>query len=417
MQSTAVAATRSSVMMHLLAGTAMLALAPLTAGAQELDLSGYLENTSQLDYTGSVGAEFLNASKLRVDLQAFAGSGFSLVGNVNAIWSLGAVERHLSPYLPPSVRAAMEAAGVPDTFSIDRTRVFVDNVYLAWAQGPVRVRIGKQQLSWGPGYSFNPTDLFHRKNLVDPTYEKEGVTAVRADYQWGVGGQLSLIVKPRESLTEHLAFVGTSPTPASVAGVALRAGTHVGAIGADIALTLHQVTDSTALAPLTLDPIGQRRRAFGLEMSGTLLGLGVWLEGNMNFMEQENDFARVLAGADYTLADGTYLTAEVLYNGRPHPHRPYPLHDWFANLQFGEPVGPGWILVGVQRDVSALVRGGGYVFATPGGSVLLNPRLDISLLQDLDAVVFGGITLGSEEGPFPPGLASLVVRGTYYFRL
>jgi len=39
---------------------------------------------------------------------------------------------------------------------------------------------------------------------VDPTYEKEGVTAIRADLQWGFGNQISLIAKPRDSAFRDL---------------------------------------------------------------------------------------------------------------------------------------------------------------------------------------------------------------------
>jgi len=117
------------------------------ASTQQLDLSGYLENTAQLDYADTVGAEILNAGKLRVDLQAYFVGGFALIGNLNAIGSVGATERHYAPYLPPSVNAALTAAGIVDTFSIERLRVFVDNLYLSWAGGPLRLRVGRQQLS------------------------------------------------------------------------------------------------------------------------------------------------------------------------------------------------------------------------------------------------------------------------------
>jgi hypothetical protein len=293
------------------------------------------------------------------------------------------------------------AAGIPAVYEIERTRTYLDNAFISWDIGSARIRAGKQQLSWGPAYSFNPTDLFHRKNILDPTYEKEGVTALRFDYTWGVGGRLATIVAPQDGL--------------DATGYALRLGTHISSIGYDVAVTLHQVSDSTGLNAVTLFPVTQRRRAAGLEFSGELLGLGVWMEGNYNSMELEQNFTRVAAGIDYTLEGGTYLMAEALYNGRAESGSPYPTHDWLANLLYGEPIGRWWILGGLRKDLSELAQGSMYVFTSPDGSAMLNPRFDVSIAQNADLVVFGGITVGKKDGVFPAGLYSMLARATVYF--
>ncbi len=385
-------------------GTVLLVAAPLlvaSVSAQEIELSGYYENTFQVDYTSETKGQFLDASKVRFEWGGMLLPDLEFAGNVNLILSVGETERRLSPYLPDAVGQQLEALGMPDTFSLDEARLFLDNAYLTWDNGDVRLRAGKQQLSWGSGYSFNPTDLFHRKNLLDPTYEKEGVVAFRTDYRWGTGGELSLIGATDERFDHP--------------GYALRLGTHVSAVRYDLAVTLHDVSDSTGMDPLTFMPYTQRRRAGGLEISGELLGLGVWLEGNYNWVGREDDFARLVAGFDYTLDDGTYLMAEALYNGRSESDTPYPAHDWLANVYHGEPVGPGWMLLGARRDLSALVQGGFYTFVAPDGSVVLNPRIDASLFQNIDLVFFGGVSLGNNDGAFTSGLYSVIVRGTGYF--
>ena len=56
-----------------------------------------------------------------------------------------------------------------------------------------------------------------------------------------------------------------------------------------------------------------------------------------------------------------------------------------------------------------------YFFATPDGSFVLNPRLDVSIAQNADLVIFGGYTMGKDEGAFPPGYLSLVARATVWF--
>ena len=369
--------------------------------AQEVDISGYVEHTLQIDYNSTVKEQILDATKLRIDFANSAVDGLELRANVNLIANHGTVDYDISGFLPDVVVADLAANGIPATYTLERDRIYLDNAFLTWRRGHVRIRAGKQQLSWGPAYSFNPTDLFHRKNILDPTYEKEGVTALRFDYTWGVGGRLALIAAPRRTL--------------EATGYALRLGTHIEGLGYDVALTLHQVNDSTALDATTLAPLTQRRRAAGIEFSGELLGLGAWMEGNYNSMELEDNFARFVFGFDYTLTDGTYFLVEGLYNGRAESGSPYPTHDWLANLLYGEPVGCWWFVGGTRRDLTDLIQSSFYLFASPDGTAMLNPRLDVSIAQNADLVVFGGVTLGGNEGSFPGGTYSLITRATVFF--
>jgi len=385
------------------AAAALLALLffALPARAQDLQISGYYEHTLSVDYTDKVGEKIIDASKLRLDFGSGSGSAISFKGNINFIIYHSDIHRDITPYLPESAAAQLSAEDIPAVYSLDRQRIYLDNAYLTWNRGTTRLRAGKQQLAWGPAYSFNPTDLFHRKNILDPTYEKEGVTALRFDYMWGLGGQLSLIAAPGEDLSDT--------------GYALRLGTHVSSIGYDVAVTAHSVTDSTAFDASTYEPLRQQRNALGLEFSGSLFGLGVWLEGNYNEMKMEDNFSRVVLGLDYTLMNGLYIIGEALYNGRAEEKGPYPLHDWLANLAYGEPVVRWWFLAGASKDITDLTSGSLFVFGSPDGSMVLNPRLSASIAQNADLVVFGGFTFGEDEGAFPPGLFSLFARATVYF--
>jgi hypothetical protein len=393
---------RHAAVISLLILTACLTLlSPVRLSAQGVSITGYYENTLQVDYTRDTKEQLLDASKLRLDLTSNAGNGLTFTGNVNWIVYHGEIVRDLAPYLPERVGSVLSAAGVPAVYALDRERIFLDNAFLSWDRGAVRFRAGKQQLSWGPAYSFNPTDLFHRKTLLDPTYEKEGVTALRFDVRWGFGSQVSLIAAPGDDLSES--------------GYALRFSTHIDAIGYDAAVTLHAVTDSTSLDPTTFLTRAQRREAIGLELTGSMLGLGVWVEGNYNQMETEENFLRAVGGLDYTLPGGLYLLYERLYNERAAADTPYPVGDWLANLSYGEPVGQGWHLLGLRKDLTDLSAGSLYVFVANDGSFVLNPRLDLSVAQDADLIVFGGFTFGEEEGAFPPGLSTMVARLTIYF--
>lgn len=378
--------------------TAIATIFCLSLASAAPRLGGYYEHTFQVDYTEDTSETLLDASKLRLDFSSGGDEGeLEFRGNVNFIHFHSAIDRDIRPYLPESIASQLPLT----TFTLQQNRIYLDNAFLSWTGEHLRFRAGKQQLSWGSGYSINPTDLFHKKDPIDPTYEKEGVAALRLDYRWGIGSDISLIMAPDQTLESS--------------GYAVRAGTHIPAIGYDVALTLHHVTDSTSVHPQTFRPRTQERNAAGFEFSGDLFGLGFRAEGNYNWMENKDDFLRLVSGLDYTFENGLYVMGEVLVNTRAESESPYPMHDWAANLFYGEPVGSGWVLVGVQKDITMLTSGACYVFAEPGGSFMVNPRLTVSVAQNADATIFAAITGGDKEGAFPPGLVSGFARISVFF--
>ena len=194
-----------------------------------LDISGYYENTLVPEYSDDLNEHILDISKLRLDFSSGSGSNeLQFKANINLIELHAGAKYDLTPYLPASVADTLAAWDIPAEMTLSQSRIFLDNAYLSWKIGSVSLRLGRQQLSWGPAYSFNPTDLFHKKELLDPTYEKEGVTALRLDYRWGIGGQLAGIIVPGAKLDRS--------------GYAVRLATHIHSIGYDLALTAHQVT-------------------------------------------------------------------------------------------------------------------------------------------------------------------------------
>jgi len=370
--------------------------------ALSLDLTGYYENTLAPEYSDRAEDRLLDASKLRLDFSSgSADSGIEFKGNVNFIAYHTDVEIDVSPYLPEAIADSLQARNISAQIRLERSRIFLDNAYLSWRFWGLRLRAGRQQLTWGPAYSFNPTDLFHRKQMLDPAHEKEGVTALRIDYRWGVGGQLAAIMIPGGMLAES--------------GYALRLAEHIPSIGYDVALTLHQVEDSTSLDPESLKPCHQRRRAVGLDFSGGLFGLGFWFEGNYNMMETEDDFVRFVTGLDYTLENGLYMIFEGLYNGRAETGSPYPVRDWLENIYFSEPVSRYRFMAGLRKDLTELTSGSLYYFGGTDGSFVLNPRLDASIAQNADLTLFGAATFGNKDGQFPPGNCALTARVTVFF--
>ncbi len=387
--------------------------------AADLELSGYYEHTLQVDVSDVSDEQIIDASKLRVDF--FSGGGKSELefrANVNFIVYHSDILYDVSPYLPENIVQQLTDWDRTDVLQAEfpRERIYLDNAFLTWRkdfgkghrQKTLRLRAGRQQLSWGKGYSYNPTDLFHVKNPIDPTYEKEGVTALRLDLRWGVGGEFSLVTAPDDKFKD--------------AGYAARFGTHITQIGYDVYLTAHQIIDSTSFSvtPPT-DSVDaeivtryQRRRAIGGEFSGGLLGLGVWFEGNYNEMAAADDFYRAIGGLDYTFRSGLYWMIEGFYNTRGTNTSPYDIADWLAGFK-GEPIGKGWLMLGLRKELTGLLAGNLYVFGGSDKGFMLNPRLEYSLAQNADLTIFGAFLVGEKDSAFPSGLYSGFARATVYF--
>lgn len=373
-----------------------------SAALAQLDVSGYYEHSLQVDAVEDREATLLHGSKLRLDLAAGLEQGeLAFRGNLNAIRLHPPVEVDLSPYLPKAVVDQLSLLGIDPRVPVDPSRIELDNAWLTWSPTSLlRIRAGRQQLSWGPGYATNPTDLFHSKTLLDPTYEKPGVGALRADLRWGMANQVTAVWAPGESF--------------GASGYALRTATHLSAVGYDVAITAHAIEDTTSLDLPRFRSLAQRRYALGGDFAGSLLGVGVWFEGNMNWMEEEDDFIRALAGIDYTLPEGWYVQVEGFYNGRGEV-APFSAASLLESLLFGEPPGRGWVMAGTRKEFGLLTSAMLYAFAAPDGSVMVNPRVRISIAQNADLLVFGGLGLGDPDGVFPANRVTGFMRAYVYF--
>ena len=74
--------------------------------------------------------------------------------------------------------------------------MYLDNIYLRTSFQRFDFTIGKQPISLGTGYAWNPLDIFNRKDLIDPTYEQAGINALRMEIPVMDGGTLDIIIEP-----------------------------------------------------------------------------------------------------------------------------------------------------------------------------------------------------------------------------
>ncbi|MBW1881159.1 MAG: hypothetical protein JRJ84_22625, partial [Deltaproteobacteria bacterium] len=258
-----------------------------TQADSHLRWKGYVENQMGVMVlphrpAGDVWTDlpFFDTNKVRLDLRAKPLPGFT--ANVNAIARLyhGTTTFHLNQMLPEKFHEdlALIATVAPEyttyTFENDFT---LNDVYLTAQEGRFRLRVGKQPIRFGSGYVWNPTDPFTVIDMLDPTYEKVGVNAVRAQVYLPSEGLLEAYVLPGENLAE----VTLEDT-----GVALRGRVAVGQWV--FAATYAGFQDTAGIDQMTMSMVETRRHLAGAEVTGELAGVGLWAEGAYNRMTTPN---------------------------------------------------------------------------------------------------------------------------------
>ena len=165
---------------------AILWLALVNSGlTQELEVFGYFEPQLMLARINNETYQ-LSSNKLRVDLQWKASENVAFGANFDYITYHGKTEWDILDYLPENIQDEVPSTSLfgydfnPYVIAFSE-RSFLDNAYVKLMFDHADVTVGKQQLSFGTGYVWNPTDVFNQKDITDPTYEQPGHNAVRLD--------------------------------------------------------------------------------------------------------------------------------------------------------------------------------------------------------------------------------------------
>ena len=368
------------------------------APAVQTRVTGYLEH--QFSASRSRGRwTQLDHDRLRADLVARAGRGVRL--EAAAVWQLyrGDTRVRLSDHLPASVGASVDTASL-----VIEDRHFVSHAYLVLSPGGVEITAGKQYLTWGAAWVFNPTELFRPKDLIEPTYEREGVGALSA--RLPLGALSDLLV----------AYVPDGPFRTS--GKVARARHHVA--GFDVSALAAAVYEQPAATPgaVSAHRAGAlpRRLVSGGDVSGEVLGLGVWAEGTWNDFAGDR-WTEATLGGNYTLPDRTLLLVESYFNGRGRSGDPYPAAAWLARLA-GERRSLGRLVVfaSASRPFGELWRVSLGALANPGdGSAALVPSVSHEFAENVELLAQGVVSLGHDGTEFGSGGVSGFVRGRVYF--
>jgi hypothetical protein len=377
------------------AATAVLMLVPSwLTGQSPPRFNGYWEHQFSASYNGDDWTQ-LDYDRFRADITATAGR--STRASAAVVWQLyrGNTGISLSDALPNYI-------SVPDSAVVElENRHFLNHAYFTVRPRPFEITAGKQYLTWGAAWAFNPTELFRPKDLFEPTYEREGVGAL----------SVKLPLGPLSNILFAYAPDGGFETSAKV----LRARHHIS--GFDISALIAETHERPAPPGIDLPelPLAQRH-VVGGDITGELFGLGVWAEGTWSNRADET-WVEATVGGNYTLPDRTLLMVEGYYNGRGEWGDRYSIRQWLARISGDvRSLGKGTVYGMASRPFGDLWTVAGSAIMNIGdGSIAVIPAITYAFAENVDLVTNLVFSIGPDGTEFGSGSSGGFVRGRVYF--
>lgn len=368
---------------------------------QKLEIYGYYEpQFSAMYYSDSL--QQFHSNKLRVDLES-GSDRVEFNGNFNYHLYFGKTAWNILDFLPTDIASTVPPDMVPLYQFTFRDTVYLDNIFVRFSFRRFALTAGKQQISLGTGYFSNPTDMFNTKDVLDPTYEQPGHNGIRADILLRNRINLAILYAPIEDTWSH-------------SGKLARLKVGIGHF--DVSLLFSQMYEQS-VDYTTFQVSGQRRRLFGADLVGEILGCGVWAEGGYNRLEDDEEFFEIITGGDYTFENGLYLLFEYHHNSRAKADRAaYDLNDWMRFFTGASKTMARDQMYGFGRySVTDLFSvGGSTLFCISDGSAAIVPNFDLSLFENVDITVITNVYTGAEGTAYSRSLGNGgLLRARVYF--
>jgi len=346
-------------------------MVPLSVVGSELEIYGYFEPQYLCAYdTLNSELTHMNCNKLRIDLESNLTDKITLKANYNIIRYKGKTTWYGSISIPRQ------------SYIIHYYKYYVDNeeldnAYLRFSTDHVKVTAGKQQISVGPGYTWNPTDLFNTKDIADPTYEQPGVDGLRFDLRLYSDYSLLLFYASEENWTES--------------GKLARFHGRLGHFDFNLSYGL-------VMRYLYGSPTGHQDM-YGFDFNGEILGLGCWSENAFNVMENLDDYWENVVGLDYTFSTGWYLMAEYYHNEQGETDdSKYTRYGWLNYLKgYTKTLAADQVYTYTEYPLTDLLNvGGGLAYAISDNSLMIIPTIEYSISNEITLSFIGSIFTGKE---------------------
>jgi len=378
------------------------------AAQDKVEIFGYFE--SQIMGVG-LESQFLQlfSNKLRVDLKSTVSDNITFAANFDYITYHGKTKWDILDFLSPEV-----VSEVPDgmeSFYVlpFSDRHFLDNAYIKIAFKHFDLTVGKQQISLGTGYVWNPMDVFNVKDYLDPTYEQPGYNAIRLDVALGSSYTATALFSPDDTWRNSAKLLQLKGRISHF---------DYSFIAIEKVWRFHDYTQFD-YENMNFLELPERRQLLGASTAGELLGLGVWAEYAYNWMEDTKDFYELVVGTDYTFDFQTYVMLEYYRNtlGKTD-YEDYNLNDWMRMLAFEQKaISRDQVYVFIQHPATDLLNIGlSSIYSISDNSLALVPTLNYSFSDNVEIFAYLNFNFGQEGKVFAKSMGNGgLIRARVYF--
>ena len=176
----------------------LICFLPFLNAQDKLEIFGYFESQALVSKIKNNFYQ-LYTNKLRVDLKSQISKNITFAANFDYITYHGKTQWDILEFLSSNITSKIPQ-GMESFYVIPfSNRHFLDNAYIKMRFKYFDLIVGKQQISLGTGYVWNPTDVFNIKDMLDPTYEIPGHNAMRIVVPLGAASSITALYSPGDN--------------------------------------------------------------------------------------------------------------------------------------------------------------------------------------------------------------------------
>ncbi|MBN2341550.1 MAG: hypothetical protein JXX29_14230 [Deltaproteobacteria bacterium] len=347
-----------------------------------------------------------NYLQLRLDMDADLPGNIVLRSDGVIRLFAGDTSVSMGEIIPPGTAAQATladprlAAVLQDDYSFE-DRAYLDNAYVKIPVGAFGVTLGKQPLGQGAGYVWNPTDLFTQKEMLDPSYQQEGVISVKLTVPMG-RAFMELITAPDNGF-HYWTSGGRLQFPLGSFQFSA-VGYYARAQFIDMEQSMDAV-EAAMIAGASLEDAvvveNHKRLLFGGDMVVDIEGVRLWTEAAYNYLPSKADWLEVEGGLEYFFPFETHFLFEYFYYGRaPVSHGgSYSLNGWVNVLDGNfKMLGRHFVFESIEHPIADYWSLGVSSFqGFSDGSAIVEADLKWDFLQDAQLWLMAATGIGGRE--------------------
>lgn len=370
-----------------------------------VDMFGYFE--SEGDYMMFENDDYyFGYNKFRLDLLGIPGDKVEVGADIVYKNFNGKTTWNLMNFIPekhwPELSFSPgDTLPILSDFPIEmKDTLFLDNVYLKLDFDKFRVLLGRQQISTGVGYAWNPTDIFNKKDIMDPTYEQTGIDAITMEIPIGLSGNFTGILQLKdnwENTTKYLKYKQ-----------------NIGQF--DISLSFGQRMREFNYLMGDFREKNFIQEMVGGNIVGEFLGLGVWselgiysnnyMDGinslNLYYFDEDKYYNEYVVGIDYTFKNSLYIMGEYFHTDVGFEidelYFDHYLNYFQSNVRG---LNQNYLFTNVMYPLTDSFTIGAFNIANlDDQSVVFNPQIKYLLNNNVEINLIGSIFYGESDTEF-----------------